>query len=335
MIPQPEILPELLALPALVLDARGRILRANEPAAQLLGVSKESLAGSPIAKVLVFASRKDARNVTCGTPQDLKVRGPKSELRLVSTRLRRTPCFVALLLGDGGLGAALQARDRAMAEHHTFLNSISHDLRVPLASAAGYISLLSRNQYKESLGADGAYFFDRLRANVEQLDEMLQHILQLSRVGATRRPHKRVRVKGLIEKVIEQFASKIIEVRAQVRVASDLPDVMGDEIQVRRVFQNLIDNAIKFRSEKPLTLEIGYDDTAGALFVRDNGVGIPEALQQKIWEPFIKLDPSKPGSGIGLSLVKRIVEEHDGAIRLESRPGKGSTFFVALPLARS
>ncbi len=326
-------------LPALLLDGHGTVVRAAPAACRLLGRRPADVVGRPLRTFLRFASPRDAARAAGGSGVDApalpaaKDGVPPRRLRVVSGRIG--PGILVLVLDDGALPAALEARDRARLEHQTFLRSVSHDLRVPLASAAGYASLLGGGRYREALGADGAYFLARLKTNVEQMDEMLHHLLELSRVGASPRSSRRVRMRSVVDKVIEQFAPKIIETGGQVRVAPDLPDVSGDEIQIRRVFQNLVDNAVKYRGEPPLHLEIGYErDGEGPAFtVRDNGIGIPEAFQPKIWEPFKKLDPNKPGSGVGLSLVKRIVEEHGGRIWVRSTPGKGSTFFVDLPLA--
>jgi signal transduction histidine kinase len=296
-------------LPLAVVEKEGKIVHAND-AFQKLNIR----VGKPFVRDATVTTH-DGRS-----------------FRLIVTRLRRSALLLAIVLDDSRLAAAKQLKDRAASSLQTFLQSVSHDLRVPLASAEGYAALLSRTQYKQNLGPDGALFLDRLRANIEQTDEMLHHLLELSRIGAGKHAERRVKMKALVEKVIDQLAPRIVEARAQVRI-SPLPDAVGDELQIRRVFQNLVDNAIKFRSERPPKIEIGF--RSGAYFVRDNGVGIPEALQERIWQPFNKLDPNKAGSGIGLSLVKRIVEEHGGKIWLESKPGEGTTFFFELPSAHS
>lgn len=315
-------------LPGLVLDARGRIIHASPAAAERLGAPGAPIIGRMLSSLVTLPRGRKLR-----FPCDLPARAAAgaAPLRLLVARTRRDGFQIGLVLDNSELDQAILLRERILSSHRTFLQSVSHDLRVPLASAEGYASLLFREQYKKALGPDGAHFLERLRANIELLDEMLHHLLELSRVGAEKHVAKRVRTGAMIATVLEQFSQRIVETQAQIRVAPQLPDTKGHELQFRRVFQNLIDNALKFRGERPLKIDIGFN--GHSFTVRDNGQGIPEALQAKIWEPFNKLDPSKPGAGIGLSLVKRIVEEFGGSIRLESRPAEGSTFFVQLPLA--
>jgi signal transduction histidine kinase len=336
-----EALPSLLAVPALTLDARGRIVRCNALAAELLGPGGAGLAGRPLGEFLEYASGQKIRKSRSRSVQDLRASvvtgeaGPSRPIRQVSFGIPGSPLTLVLLLGDRERHEAVRAKERVLAERKTFLQSISHDLRAPLASVSGYVSILQRNESADDPAPDRKYFLDRLQALLVQMDEMLRHLVELSRVGAAKRASQRVHMVPLVRKVIERLAPKIIDIHAQVIVAPDLPDAWGDEIQLSRVFQNLVDNAVKFRSERPLRIEIAFvPGTHGGTFVvRDNGLGIAAALQPQIWEPFVKLDPSKPGSGVGLSLARRIVEEHGGRMWLESTAGEGSAFYVELPLA--
>lgn len=311
-------LPDLLPVAALLTDRRGRIVRANAAAAALLDLPRPKLAGKRLVDFLE------------GTGGACALVRSKEPLRRISSAVPGSSQTLVLLLGDRERSEALRARDRVLAERKLFLQSIAHDLRAPLASASGYVSLLRRNAGSVD-GPDRAYFLERLEAVLNQVDEMLRHLVELNRVGAAKRASRRVPMGPLVRKVVERFAPRILELRAEVTVAPGLPDAWGDEIQLSRVFQNLVDNALKFRSARPPRIEISFE--GGAFVVRDNGRGIAPALQARIWEPFVKLDPSQPGSGVGLSLTQRIVEEHGGRIRLESKAGKGAAFFVELPLA--
>jgi light-regulated signal transduction histidine kinase (bacteriophytochrome) len=117
--------------------------------------------------------------------------------------------------------------------------------------------------------------------------------------------------------------------------AGPLPTVIGDEIQLVQVFQNLISNAIKFRSERPIRVQVGAERAEGEwqFWVRDNGIGIEPEYAERLFLLFQRLHRGKeyPGTGIGLAICKKIVERHGGRIWVESEPGKGSTFYFALP----
>jgi signal transduction histidine kinase len=131
--------------------------------------------------------------------------------------------------------------------------------------------------------------------------------------------------------------SRVSERGIRMMVTSDLPVVKGDRIRLVEAVQNLLDNAAKFMGDQPdPTIEIGAEsrDDEYLFFVRDNGIGIEPRFHQKIFELFDKLNPNIDGTGIGLALVKRIVEVHGGRIWVESEPGKGATFYFTLPAVK-
>jgi len=137
-----------------------------------------------------------------------------------------------------------------------------------------------------------------------------------------------------------ELLSGLLEVgNVQVEIQNNLPAIHGDRTRLIEVMQNLISNAIKFMGDQPNPrIEIGANgfdkDGKPIFFVRDNGIGIDPQYQEKIFGLFNRLDPTIEGTGIGLALVRRIIEVHDGKIWVESQPGQGATFLFTLPLAR-
>lgn len=165
----------------------------------------------------------------------------------------------------------------------------------------------------------------------------MNDLLELSRVGRLVNEPKEIRFNDLIDDVLELLHGRISQGNILVTVEPDLPMVYGDRQRLMEVMQNLIDNAAKFMGNQPSPrIEVGQHgsrEDMNVFFVRDNGIGIPPEFQENVFGLFNKLDARTDGTGVGLALVKRIVEFHHGTIWLQSELGKGTTFFFTLPTA--
>ena len=226
--------------------------------------------------------------------------------------------------------ADLEAKNR---ELESFVYTVSHDLRAPLISIDGFSSVLQKEFY-DQLGQQGQHYLDRIQANVSHMDALIGHLLALSRIGRVVGPIEEVDVSGLLAEIQQELALKLEEVGAEFVVQEPLPTIRADRGRIRQVFTNLIDNAIKFRSqERPLRIEVGGQEEDGfyRFHVADNGIGIAPPYYQQIFTPFRKLDPETEGVGIGLTLARKIVEHHGGRVWVESEEGKGATFYFTLP----
>src|SRR5258706_8434096 len=165
------------------------------------------------------------------------------------------------------------------------------------------------------------------------MHRLLDELLELSRVGRLINPPSDVPFGDLVSEAVELAQGQLTERQVQVEVEADLPTVKVDRIRTIEVMQNLIVNAVKFMGEqKNPKIEIGMQikNERQTFFVRDNGVGIAPEYHNKVFGLFDKLDAKSDGTGIGLALVKRIVEGHGGTIWVESEIGKGATFFFTL-----
>lgn len=168
------------------------------------------------------------------------------------------------------------------------------------------------------------------------MTQLLDGLLALSRIGRVAGPQEEMSFGDVAEEVVSLVAGGLEQGQVQIEVAADLPVVFGDPLRIREVLQNLVENSIKFMGEEPNPLvHIGawQEDGETVLFVRDNGIGIESTYQHKIFDLFDKLDQHSEGTGLGLALVKRIVEAHGGRAWVESEgSGQGSTFYFTLPL---
>jgi signal transduction histidine kinase len=235
---------------------------------------------------------------------------------------------------------AEEERERLLAEIaaknqelESFVYTISHDLRTPLVSMDGFYSLLKRES-QDQLGEQGQHYLERIRANVAHMNTLVTELLELSRIGRVVGPEEEIDVGALLREIEEGLAPKLEQEGVEFVVQQPLPAVRGDRGRIRQVFANLIENAVKFRSlERGLRIEVGCEEERGfyRLHVRDNGIGILPQYQEQIFDPFRQLDRGIEGVGMGLALVKRIVEHHGGRLWVESESGKGSTFYFTIP----
>jgi signal transduction histidine kinase len=218
------------------------------------------------------------------------------------------------------------------AELERFTYTVSHDLKSPLVTIAGFLGFLEEDIRKGDAQRLQATI-NRLHEAVIKMRRLMDELLELSRVGRLANPSAEVSLGDLAREAVELAQGQLMARQVEVRIEAHLPVVFVDRVRMVEVLQNLIVNAIKFmgNQEQPL-IEIGLKKGNGqnAFFVRDNGIGIPREYHQKIFGLFDKLDSRSEGTGIGLALVKRIVEVHGGKIWVESELGKGATFFFTL-----
>lgn len=211
--------------------------------------------------------------------------------------------------------------------------AVTHDLQEPLQLVIRYTRLLDE-RFRDRLDADGARCLEHLTASADRMQEMIDDLLTYSRVGSEACTVERVALDEVIDAALETLQGILEETGARV-TRSALPTVRADRSQMVRLFQNLLGNAIKFRGAEPPEVHVGAHRRDGGwdLTVRDNGIGIPPADQERIFQPFQRLHAVEeyPGTGVGLALCRRIAEIHGGELTVDSAPGAGATFTLTLP----
>ncbi|RQH01472.1 GAF domain-containing sensor histidine kinase [Natrarchaeobius oligotrophus] len=216
-----------------------------------------------------------------------------------------------------------------------FAYAASHDLQEPLRMVTSYLQLLE-SRYDDVLDDDGEEFLAFAVDGAERMREMIDGLLEYSRVDTQGDPFEPVDLEHLVEDVQEDLRMRIEESDARI-TTGDLPRVEGDASQLRQVLQNLLDNAITYSGDESPEIRVDAEQR-GRLWrisVHDDGVGIDPDDQDRIFEVFQRLHSrdEHSGTGIGLALCRRIVERHGGSIRVDSEPGGGSTFSFTLPAA--
>ena len=223
------------------------------------------------------------------------------------------------------------------AELERFTYTVSHDLRNPLVTIKGFLGMLDKD-IKDNRQDKIQEDFRRIAGAADKMDSLLSELLELSRIGRIVNSSEEIDFGQLTQEAVETLDARLRSSHINVKISPNLPIVYGDRIRLREVLENLIDNAAKYMGEQrnPL-IEVGVRDQekAPVIYVRDNGIGIEEKYHARIFTLFEKLNPTIEGTGIGLALIKRIVEIHGGRIWVESDgPGKGSTFCFTIPDGR-
>ncbi|WP_173978474.1 PAS domain S-box protein [Magnetospirillum sp. UT-4] len=224
---------------------------------------------------------------------------------------------------------------RINGELEQFAYVVSHDLRQPLRMISSYITLIGK-----ALGGNASEdirtYFDYAVGGAKRMDALIIGLLDYSRTGRNAGPHEPVALGDVVAESLANLEVAIAENQARIAVAPDLPTIPGDRNELVRLFQNLIGNAVKYRSpERIPEIQIGCREEGGEwrVWVRDNGIGIPDDQRERAFKIFQRLTTASryEGTGIGLAICKKIVGHHGGRIWIEATEGGGSTFVVAFP----
>jgi two-component system, OmpR family, phosphate regulon sensor histidine kinase PhoR len=336
--------------PLLVLDERRRIVRVNEAGAELLGprlldrdlaIALRQPALLTAADAVLHGEGDRLVDFDLATPVERQF-----SARIVPLVPPRPDGAAALILHDV---TALKRSERMRAD---FAANASHELRTPLTSLIGFVETL-RGPAREDRAAHDR-FLAIMADQAARMARVVEDLLSLSKIEMNEHhtPTARVDIPDVLERVssgLEQRAAKR-NMRIRRIVLPDAPPVLGDADELAQVFQNLIDNAIKYaRAGTAITIEVapsiktlaglraGERLPALAIAIRDRGEGIPREHLARLTERFYRVDTARSrelgGTGLGLAIVKHIVNHHRGVLEIESELGQGSVFTVHLPMA--
>ncbi len=332
----------------LVIDARTHVIvDANALALSLIGAPKETIVG------------KNCQNYICpAEPCDCPVTDgnqifENTERTLISAKGERIPVLASLnSIKLGGKLLLLETfidirerkkvkeltaqliRDRELANNELkdFVYIISHDLKAPLR-AIGSLSQWLYSDYKDKFDKEGKVQLDLLVNRVNRLQSLIDGILEYSRVGRIREETEDFDSNRLIKEVIDNLSPP-----SHIRFIIDepLPTIHCEKTRIRQVFSNLIENAIKYMDKPQGEIHIGclQDGNYWKFFVKDNGPGIDKKYYDRVFQIFQTLHARDEveSTGVGLTIVKKIIETYGGKIWIESELGEGSTFYLTIPV---
>lgn len=209
-----------------------------------------------------------------------------------------------------------------------YAHMVSHDLKAPLRSIDTLINWFIEDN-KELMNETNMKSLNLILSNVEKMDLLIKGILNYSAVENKENEDRIIDLNILIDEIL-----RTIHVSEEVGITlkNPLPKVLGNDFRYKQLFQNLIQNAIKYNDKENVLIEIGSLETDDEMqyYIKDNGIGIPEKYHTKVFDIFSKLENNDPSSGIGLSIVKKIIEFYKGKIWLESQEGIGTTFYFTI-----
>jgi signal transduction histidine kinase len=274
--------------------------------------------------------------------QELKLKAANKSLESEVVERKHSEAEVNKL--NGKLMENIHTLENANAELARFAYVASHDLQEPLRKIQTYGNLLE-SRYRNALDAEGQQYIERMQKGSQRLQKLIKDILTYSRFTDSNISFTKTNLNVLIEEILIDLEFKIKESHAVIHV-DELPELVVNPGQMSQLFQNIISNAIKFsRKDIPpeititseITSNIGMEAINGNTYctisIHDNGIGFDESYLEQIFTLFKRLHDSNEyeGTGIGLAICKKIVEQHKGFITASSKPGEGSTFLISLP----
>lgn len=236
------------------------------------------------------------------------------------------------------LEASRQILQKVNAELDSFVYTASHDLRAPLRGITSFAQILQED-HGEVLDDDGKDCLNEIRKGVARMDALISDLLALSRASRIKNPFEKTKLSRLIQEAVDRFDYDIRKTGAVIKSDQDMPEIVCDRIKMTEVFANLLGNALKFSSGLPdrkpeISFKAEKINEEIEISVSDNGIGIDPKYYKKIFEIFTRLhdEDAYEGTGAGLSIVKRIVEEHQGTVTVKPNHPAGTVFVVRIPI---
>jgi PAS domain S-box-containing protein len=349
---------ETVEVPLLVLDDRMVVLSANPAFLDAFQLGSEGVLGHSLFTIADGLWDQDRLR-----EQLLGVLPARTEFRALELRVSREggdPRFlllnarqvelegeeqnlILLTMEDVTVQEELRAQvqrhltqvERSNRDLQEFAHSASHDLQEPLRKIRTYAHRLLDRLPPESLGETERRYLERMAEAAERMQQRIDDILSLGRLGRTTPDFTRVELAPLLRGVIEDLETSMEASAARIEIRA-LPELEGDPAQLRLLFQNLLSNALKFhRPGVPPHIEIGAAPAQAGIriTIRDNGIGFAPQYAERIFRPFERLHgrESYQGTGIGLSICRRIMENHEGSIEATSSPEAGACFTLVFP----
>ncbi len=224
---------------------------------------------------------------------------------------------------------------RQEEELKNFLYTLSHEIKTPIGAIRGFATLILE-EYNGQVPPEVLDYLNRICKNVDNLEALLNDLNLLSRLNIDEDSFEEININDLVSDIILGLYGQFVFDKSFFQVQPRLPVAYGYREGLRHVFTNLITNALKYCKERvEPRIEIGCleDEFFLKYFVKDNGIGIPASAQKKIFDMFVRVKRKKKarGTGLGLYLVRRIIQAHGGEVWVQSKPGKGATFYFTLP----
>jgi signal transduction histidine kinase len=330
-------------LPLVVLTKGGesrqaRLLDVIAEAARSITLLERPMSGATLVRSMQVALRSRFRQYQV---RDLIEQQERDQQRLRESAEALRQSKEELARANRALEERVQTRtadlETANEQLETFVYSVAHDLRAPLRSITAFSQLLMED-HAPSLAKDAQHLLRRIQASSEFMDKLLLDLLAFGRAARAEIELGPVEVQAAWEAALFQCATQIEQSQAQVETIRPLASVRSHEATLTQCLANLLSNALKFVAPGVPPSICFWAEARGSwvrLWLKDNGIGIPEREHERVFRVFERLNGTRyPGTGIGLSIVRKGIERMGGKIGLESVPGQGSRFWIELPAAK-
>jgi|GEM_PF-6620054 len=292
-----------------------------------IGKASRSWIGAPMI------ARNEVIGVMAVQAFDPEIRYSRKHLRLLqlvanqaAPAVENAKAYAVLERRVAERTADLQKSNEALED---FVYTASHDLKAPLRAVLGFSQFLVED-FGSMLPEEGKMYVERMSQNAKRMERLIDDLLELSRVGRIKEPYEETDIDELLNEVISTLAPGE---NVSIRVAGPMPHIICERVRIGEVFSNLVSNAVEYNDKEHAEITIGFEDHVDEVefFVADNGPGIEERYFEKIFKIFQRLSSDGSGTGVGLALVKKIIQDHKGRIWVESEVGQGTTFRFVLP----
>jgi len=333
-------------VPMLISSAKDQmILDANQAFCKGVGYSREEVVGRTVLDLNLWINKEDQLRhqqvlAAQGYADEFKAQFRRKSgetgvalISAITVHLGQELCLLHTMYDISKIEELVNELKAKNEELQSFTYTVSHDLRAPLITISGFLGYLEQDALK---GDVSRVHRDTQRINeaVSKMQRLLSELLELSRIGRLMNPPEDIPFGEIVQEALRLVEGRLQARQIEVRTEANFPIVHGDRVRLVEVVQNLVDNAAKFMgSQQSPTIEIGTkaENDRPMFFVRDNGIGIVPEQHDRVFGLFNKLDANTEGTGIGLALVKRIVEVHEGKIWIESDgKGNGTVFYFTL-----
>lgn len=340
----------------IMVDAHGTIKLVNRLAEELFGYSRDEILGQSVELLVPAKYRHQHTHLRENYLKDPVTRemGKGRELFGICKNGKEVPVeiglnpiatpegmFVLSSIIDIGQRKAAENEIRAKNEElertndemEQFIYTVSHDLKSPIVTMTSFLGFL-KEDLREGRAEDIAESMEHIERATKRMQELINDLLELSRVGRWEIHPDDVDINEVLQGILESLQNRISGKHIKVAVPRPLPVIRGDRKRLRQVFENLLTNAIKYGCtlNQPRISISWYRNKDEFVFeVEDNGPGIAQVYHEKIFKLFQRLDQSEEGTGVGLAIVAKIMELHNGRVWVESEVGKGAKFCIAIP----
>ena len=308
------------------LEAAGHtVLQANDP-----------VAARAVLDALAAPAAEGATAAQTGPQTTAAADQPDLELRARIEHLERAQAEALARNRDleERLRRHAAGQELAQRDLRSFAYSVSHDLRAPLRAIGGFTDIVMRD-HASQIPAEAMQLLGRVVANVARMNQLIDQLLEFSRVGSSPLNVQSIDVARLVRECLTALDADRPDGRAGVTIG-ELPSCRADLLLLKQVLLNLLTNALKYsRKRDPALIDVGAEVRAGEFIyhVRDNGVGFDMRMEHKLFQVFQRLHSQREfdGHGVGLAIVRRVIERHGGRVWAESAPDRGATFYFSMP----